>query len=73
MKVLTSAQRNSVLKTMSQLIAEERTAIIAANKIDEPFDEVILDEPVTINISPFCREPVIVDNLSNLPLLCCIN
>ena len=34
MKVLTSAQRNSVLKTMSQLIAEERTAIIAANKID---------------------------------------
>lgn len=34
MKGLTEQQRNSVLKTMAQLIAEERTAIITANKID---------------------------------------
>jgi glutamate-5-semialdehyde dehydrogenase len=34
MKRLTSIQRNKVLTAMVQLIAEERTAIIAANKID---------------------------------------
>jgi glutamate-5-semialdehyde dehydrogenase len=34
MKRLTSIQRNNVLTAMVQLIAEERTAIIAANKID---------------------------------------
>ena len=55
------------------MVAWTEPLSVAANRIAEPFDEVILDEPVTIKISPFCREPVIMDNLSNLPLLCCIN
>ena len=58
------------LKTLFTALTEPLSTV--ANRIDDPFEEVMFDEPDAITISPFWSEPVMVDNRSKLPLLCLI-